>query len=148
MRRKSRPRSPSIQGEVALITCTFSLLGKLAAEERDVSDEVLEHLKRFIREEFDFDELQQALALKTFQLASESLLEFRDYALEFRRTYPDRVDLSEQVVRRLLQYASYDGFLSDRENGLVRSAALLLGLTEPAYELLVREVVPPGKILH
>ena len=54
----------------------------------------------------------------------------------FRAATPDetRVQLQDQVVEVLLCLSAADGKLTPEEDRLVRSAALLLGLTVPGYE--------------
>ena len=62
------------------------------------------------------------------------VLELRDYAEKFRKTYPERFRLFDSMIEILVEVSVADGVLSTREDKLIRSAALLLGLTEPGYE--------------
>lgn len=124
----------------AFITYTFSMLGKIAAADGKVSYEEKLRVERYIDEDLKLDAKLKTLALHVFSDAFDSPLELRDYALKFNDTFQNRVQLADQVVELLLCLSAADGLITPEEDQLVRSAALLIGLTIPGYERLKEKV--------
>ncbi|MFN8390046.1 MAG: TerB family tellurite resistance protein [Bdellovibrionota bacterium] len=124
----------------AFITCAFSMLGKIASADGTVSPEEVERVSRYIDSELRLEPKLKAIALELFEDAASSPLELRDYADKFGTIFQDRVVLLDQLVQLLLEVSAADGILDPREDKLVRSAALLLGLSEPAYERMKQKV--------
>ena len=132
-------RLPS-DSPAAFITCTFAMLGKIAAADGKVSAEEVRKVERYIDEDLKLDAKLRVLALQVFNEAFASPLELRDYADKFSSVFKNRVQLQDQVVEVLLCLSMADGRLTAEEDRLVRSAALLLGLTVPGYERIKQKV--------
>lgn len=124
--------------QATFIVCTFSMLGKIAEADGEVSPDEIRRIGEFVDRELKLDAKTRALALRVFEEALESPLELRDYAERFQSAFPDRVQRQEQMIDILTAVSAADGTLSPEEDRLIRSAALLIGLTEPGY-LRIRE---------
>ena len=131
----------------AFIVCTFSMLSKLAALDGDVSEEELVRVEEYIEDSLKLDRKTKKLALNVFQEARESPLEIRDYAEQFKKTYPDAVQLHDRLIEVLVELSVADGRLDEAENKVIRSAALLLGLTEAGYNRIKSKYVV-SQFLH
>lgn len=118
----------------AFIVCTFSMLGKIAAADGAISREELRKVERYIDSKLELDSKTRKLAIQLFEDAADSPMELRDYAEKFAESLPDRIVLRDQVVEVLLEVSAADGVLHPDEAKLLRSAALLLGLSEAAYD--------------
>lgn len=127
------------ESQSAYLVCAFSMLGKIAAADGVVSSEEVQKVEDFIDEELQLDSKMKVLAMKVFREAQDSPLELRDYAERFQRAYPDRVHHLDSMVHILLQVSTADGQMSKTEEDLVRSAALLLGLSDPAFQRIKKE---------
>ncbi len=124
------------ESPAAFITYTFSMLGKIAAADGKVSSEEIRRVEKYIQEELKLDAKLRTLALDVFADAFDSPLELRDYAEKFQQTYPNSVQLADRVIELLLCISTADGAISEEEDRLLRSAALLLGLSPPGYARL------------
>ena len=131
------------EAEATFITCTFGMLGLIAAADGSVSRIEAQFIEQFIKRNLEFDKKRTALALEIFKSAKDSPLEMQDYARKFTKELGDRIPLRDKVVEVLLAISIVDGMLSDEEDELIRSAALLLDLSEPAYHGLKRKFVRP-----
>jgi DnaJ like chaperone protein len=129
--------------ETAFIICAFGMLGLIAAADGEVSKAEFGAIGRLIDSRLKFDKKRKELALEIFAEARSNPLEMRDYALKFKQALPDRIVLRDQVVQVLLELSVLDGKLSVREDSLIRSAALVLGLSDEAYQRMKRKVVQP-----
>lgn len=122
--------------QTAFIVCTFSMLGKIAEADGKVTDDEVARIGRYIDDELKLDAKTKQIALSVLREAAESPLELRDYAERFHAAFPERVQRLDQLVSILISVSAADGVLAPEEEKLIRSAALLLGLSVPAYERL------------
>lgn len=132
----------------AFIVCAFSMLGKLAEADGRVTSDEEEKVKQYISNKLFLDRKTAQLALKVFRESAESPLELRDYAEKFSSSYPDRVQLLDAMVEILVELSLADGRLSAREDELIRSAAILLGLTEAGYQRIKDKFLEPEHLTH
>ena len=137
------PDSPT-----AFFVCTFSMLGKLAAADGTISKEEVRKVEEYIETTLKLDKKRKKLALGIFQEAAGSPMEMQDYAIQFHKSFPDRVQLLDRMIEILVEVSVADGVLSMREDKLIRSAALLLELTEPHYERIKAKYVRPEARSH
>jgi DnaJ like chaperone protein len=133
--------------QAAFLVCTFSMLGKLAEADGNVSKDEVEKVREYIRNKLNLNTKAEQLALKVFRDASCSPLELRDYAEQFNKSYKHRVKLHDQMIEILVELSLSDGRLSPNEDRLIRSAALLLGLTEAGYERIKNSKTKPEEFL-
>lgn len=125
----------------AFFLCTFSMLAKISKADGLVSDDERRRIEDYIDNELNLDQKHKKLALDVFNEALESPLTFRDYAEKFKETYPDRVKIVDTMIDILVQVSVSDGVLSPEEDELLRSGALLLGLTLNHYQRLKKQYV-------
>ncbi len=118
----------------AFIVCTFSMLGKIAAADGAITPLERKRVENFINSKLELDSKSSVLALGIFDEAAESPIGLREYAEKFAETMPNRLVLRDQVVEALIQVSAADGVLHPEEQKALRSAALLLGLSEGAFE--------------
>ncbi len=118
----------------SFITYTFSMLGKIAGADGTVSPEEIAKVEQYIDRVLRLDGKLRLLAMQVFRDAVDSPLELQDYAERFKSTFVDKVQLASQLIEILLELSIADGRLSPEEDSSVRSAALLLELSIPAYE--------------
>jgi len=135
-----------VESRAAFIICVFSMLGKLAEADEHVSPAETAKVESYIDFQLRLDRETKALALKVFRDAASSPLELRDYAEKFRKTYPEGDRLCDSIVEILVELSVADGVLSIREDKLIGSAALLLGMTEPGYNGIKAKHVSVGQV--
>lgn len=132
----------------AFFVCTFSMLGKLAAADGVVSPEEVRKVEEYINKTLKLDKKKKKLALGIFRDSFDSPLSMRDYAIQFHKSYPDRVQLLDRMIEILVELSVSDGRLSPREDEMIRSAALLLDLSEPHYERIKSKFVSASSRSH
>ncbi len=145
--RASRSVLP-VDAEAQFLFCTFSMAAKIIASDGTVTEAELLKLKSFIEDELKLQEKEKAVALRVFQEALASELEIREYALAFRKYFPQRVQLTDKVIVTLLKLAAADGYLSEDEERKIQSAALLLDISAPAFVRLKKEYVHKELAYH
>ena len=133
------------ESPATFITLTFSLLGKIAASDGKVSADEIHRVERYVDKELQLEPKLKALAMQVFADAFDSPLEVRDYAEKFSSTFRDKVQMADQVVELLLCLSAADGAITTEEDQLVRSAALLLGLSTVGYNRLKEKVGLQGR---
>lgn len=134
--------------EAAFISCTFGMLGLIAHADGRVSRLEESFVENYLSKELKFDRKRRALAMKIFREAKDSPLEMRDYANRFRKELGNRIPLRDTVVEVLISLSIADGRLDPEEDTLIRSAALLLDLSESAYEGMKRKYIRPEQELQ
>jgi len=125
----------------SFIACVFSLLGKIAAADGRVTKDEVSKVERYIDNELKLEPKLRMLALEVFREAFDSPLEIRDYVEKFSNVFRDKVQLPEQIVELLLCVSMADGEINEAEAQMVRSAALLIGLSPPAFERIKEAVI-------
>jgi len=130
----SREMNIPAESRSAFLVCVFSMLGKLASADGEVSPEETAKVEEYMGSRLNLDRETRALALRVFRESVTSPLELRDYAEKFRDTHRERYRMFDAMIEILVELSVADGVLSSREDALIRSAALVLGLTGPAYE--------------
>ncbi len=130
----SRAMNIPADSRSAFIVCVFSMLGKLASADGHVSPEEAAKVEDYMDFHLKLDRKTRSLALRVFRESVNSPLELRDYAEKFRQTHRERYRMFDAMIEILVELSAADGVLSSREDELIGSAALVLGLTEPAYE--------------
>jgi DnaJ like chaperone protein len=146
--RSSQAMNIPVESRSAFIVCVFSMLGKLAEADKHVSPEETAKVDSYIDSHLRLDREIRALALNVFRDAARSPLELRDYAEKFRKTYSESYRLCDSIIEILVELSVADGVLSIREDELIRSAALILGMTAPAYEGIKAKHVRVGQLLQ
>lgn len=144
----SRAMNIPAESRSAFIVCVFSMLGKLSSADGRVSPEEAAKVEDYIDSHLKLDRKTKALALRVFRESVSSPLELRDYAEKFRQTHRERYRMLDSMIEILVEVSAADGVLSRREDDLIRSAALLLGLSEPAYEGIKAKHVRAEQLAH
>lgn len=129
------------ESQAAFLVCTFSMLAKIVAADGAVSPREMSAITGYMDNELQYDKKAKALAMKVFDDALDSPLELRDYAQKFKDAFPDRVQLLDRIVQILLEVSFADGMLDPAEDSEVRTAALLLGMSDPGYQRLKKKFI-------
>lgn len=132
----------------AFIVCTFSLLRKLAEIDGRVERSETSRVERYIYQDLQLSAREAKLALKVYREAGDSPLELNDYADTFAKSFSERVQILDRMVRILLEVSIADGSLSPAEEAAIRSAALRLGLSPPGFDRIRDELCGPSKMVH
>ena len=122
------------------------MLGKLAGIDSEVSAAETKEVEAYCEKELRLDRKTKSLALKVYRDAFDSPTDLSDYAEKFFQTYPDSVQLHDNMIKILLEVSASDGRIDPREERIIRSAALLLGLTEAGFERIKADVC--GVMIH
>lgn len=147
--RANRPSSKLPKdSEGTFIVCAFSMLGKLAQADGAISQEEIQRVDDYIGNSLKLDSKLRELALSVFKEAGSSPLEMRDYAERFQKTFSEKVHLASELVTILLEVGASDGILALEEERNIRTAALLIGMSDPGFERLKQEILGQSPIVH
>jgi DnaJ like chaperone protein len=124
------------------------MLGKLAQADGVVSEDEIARVTLYIDQTLKLDAKTKSLAIGMFHKGAASPLEFRDYAEQFGQEFKDRVNLTEKLLKVLLEVSAADGVLSPEEDELIYSASLLLGFSNQGYLRLKKKLEIEVPTIH
>lgn len=130
------------------IVCAFSMLGKLSQVDGYLSEEEVARVHAYIDTTLCLRGKTRDLAISVFKESAGSPLDIRDYAERFQKAFSDKVNLADELVRILLEIGASDGMLGLEEERSIRSVALLIGLSEPGFERIKKQIIGDTPIVH
>lgn len=127
-----RPQS----GEAAQFTffvATFSMLGKLARVDGQVSPEEIRSVENFMQNDLRLDAQSRRVAMEIFHAAGRSGDSFEAFARQFYSNFSGQPQLLDLLIDILLRVALADGVMSPAEERLIRTAAGIFQFSETQY---------------
>ncbi len=127
-----RPQS----GEAAQFTffvATFSMLGKLARIDGQVTPEEIRSVENFMQNDLHLDAQSRRVAMEIFNAAGRSGDTFEAFARQFYSNFIGQPQLLDLLIDILLRVALADGVMSPAEERLIRTAAGIFQFSETQY---------------
>ena len=142
----SEPAMSLSYGESSQITffvATFSMLGKLARTDGQVSRAEMDAVRQFMTYDLNLSPESQQVAINIFQKAQESPESFESFASQFYGQFHVQPQMLELMMDILLRVSVSDGGIKPSEERLIQSAASIFGFSSAQYR---RNSVPvcPG----
>ncbi|MFH1982154.1 MAG: co-chaperone DjlA [Pseudomonadota bacterium] len=128
----ARPQS----GEAAQFTffvAAFSMLGKLARVDGQVSPEEIRSVENFMHHDLKLDPQSRRVAMEIFDAAGRSGDTFEAFAQQFYINFRGQPQLLDLLIDILLRVALADGVMSSAEEHLIRNAATIFQFSEAQY---------------
>jgi len=132
----SSPEMRLSYGESSQITffvATFSMLGKLARTDGQVSREEMDAVRQFMTYDLNLSPESQQVAANIFMTAQESPESFESFASQFYGQFHVQPQMLELMMDILLRVSVSDGGLKPSEERLIQSAASIFGFSSPQY---------------
>jgi len=114
--------------QAAFFVSTFSMLGKLAKADGVVSREEVAAVEAFMRNNLGLPPQARRLAIRIFDEAKSSPVEFEDYARQFYGLFHGRPEMLYSMVELLTTVALADGVFHPEEQRLIAAAAEIFGV--------------------
>lgn len=121
--------------QAEFLLCTFSLLGKVATADGELEPVETQRVEQYIQDRLQLTPKYRSVAQSVFSDACKSEVSYREYVEKFRKSFPERDQLSSALIDVLLEVSTADGELSSGEDEMLRSISLLLDFSEEHYEL-------------
>lgn len=119
--------------QMTFFAAVFSLLGKLAASDGQVSGSERAITERFIREDLKFHPEDGAFAMRIFDTAAASSEPFEKFAEQFAECFRGEPQMTELLMDILVRVAYADDTLDSREDQFIARTAMILNY--PAYSV-------------
>ena len=138
----ARPHS----GEAAQFTffvATFSMLGKLARVDGQISPEEIRSVEDFMHRDLNLDPQSRRAAMEIFHTAAQSPEPFEAFAQQFYLNFSGQPQLLSLLIDILLRVALADGRISEDEELLIQSAAAIFQFSDAQYRQFKSRYVTP-----
>jgi DnaJ like chaperone protein len=122
--------------QAAFFTTLFAMLGKMAKADGRVSEDEVEVVERFMRENLGLSTESRRLAIRVFNEAKENDVPFEAYARQFGEMFAGAPDLRQMLYELLYSLAVADGRFHPEEDRLLREALGPLQLPGSLYDRL------------
>ena len=107
---------------------TFSMLGKLAKADGQVSPQEINVIEQVMRDNLKLTPEAREFAINIFNAAKDSDESFEDFAIQFRDEFGDHPEVLSSLIELLLLVAHSDGQLHPEEDALIMEAVHIFGL--------------------
>ncbi|MBQ62363.1 MAG: hypothetical protein CMQ19_09840 [Gammaproteobacteria bacterium] len=127
---------------------TFSMLGKLAQADGEVSEEEIASVEGLVRSHFKLSWQSAKFAFKTFDEAVVSNDSFESHARTFHDQFADSPDVLVTMLEIMLLVAHADSVYDESEEFLIKSAAAIFGLDDEYEHILHLFKYQPDNLEH
>jgi len=127
------------QSQTIFFAATFSLLGKLAKIDGNVSTEEIKEVDRFIKEQLKLDEASAKVARQIFNEAKNSPYNYQEFASQFADIFRAQPQMLQGMLDLLLRVAAADGVFDPKEEGFIDEVARLFGTPSSLYDHLKKQ---------
>ena len=114
------------QDQMTFFVATFSMLGKMANADGQISASERDMVIRFMNEDLRLSKQDQDFALRIFDTAAVSHESFDKFAEQFYQYFSGQPQMIEMMMDILVRVALADGTLSDQENQFIAQAAVCM----------------------
>ncbi len=114
------------QAQMTFFVATFSMLGKMANADGNISETERRTVKFFMSQDLRLSVQDQDFALRIFDTAAVSSESFEKFAEQFYLSFYRDPQMIEMMMDILVRVAMADGVLSDQENRFIAQAAMCM----------------------
>lgn len=120
--------------QITFFVATFSMLGKLARTDGQVSRAEVDAVRQFMAYDLNLSQESQQVALNIFHTAQESADSFESFASQFYGQFHVQPQMLELMMDILLRVSVADGGINTSEERLIQSAASIFGFSSAQYD--------------
>ena len=114
------------QAQMTFFVATFSMLGKMANADGQISATERNTVIQFMSNDLRLSKQDQEFALRIFDTAAVSSESFEKFAEQFYQSFYGNPQMIEMMMDILVRIAMTDGVLSDKENQFIAQAAMCM----------------------
>lgn len=130
------PSTSNEQAQMTFFLAAFSMLGKLAAVDGDVSGPEIKSINAFMADDLALNEQSRHVAEQIFYAAASSPDPFDSFAHQFYQCFKHDPRLLELMIDILVRVSIADGHMQENEEKLILSALRMFNLSPGAYETI------------
>ncbi len=119
--------------QITFFVATFSMLGKLARTDGQVSRAEMDAVRQFMTYHLNLSQENQQVAINIFHTAQESPESFESFASQFYGQFHVQPQMLELMMDILLRVSVSDGGIKPSEERLIQSAASIFGFSSAKY---------------
>lgn len=119
--------------QITFFVATFSMLGKLARTDGQVSRAEVDAVRQFMTYDLNLSPESQQVALNIFHTAQESGDSFESFVSQFYGQFHVQPQMLELMMDILLRVSVADGRINPSEERLIQSAASIFGFNSARY---------------
>jgi DnaJ like chaperone protein len=120
--------------EMTFFVAAFSMLGKIAKADGQVSDAEVKTVEDFMDKELRLNFASKNAAVNIFRTAKNSSESFESFARQFYQAFKGQQQILELMIDVLLRVAASDGDIVYNEDVLIKTAAEMFGFSDSMYE--------------
>jgi DnaJ like chaperone protein len=119
--------------QITFFVAAFSMLGKLARTDGQISRAEMETVRQFMTYDLNLSPESQQVAINIFHKAQESPESFESFASQFYGQFHVQPQMLELMMDILLRVSVSDGGINSSEERLIQSAASIFGFSSAQY---------------
>ncbi len=128
--------SSNEQAQLIFFTAAFSMLAKICKVDGKVSDQEINAVNKFMKQDLQLDLNSQQTAQNIFRQAVNSSESFDAFAMQFYSVFRTQPNIMELMIDILLRVSSADGSISNEEEHMLLSAIRIFNYSNADYERL------------
>lgn len=128
--------------QITFFVAAFSMLGKLAKADGQVSRAEMDAVKQFMTYDLNLSQESQQVAINIFYTAQESPESFQSFASQFYGQFHVQPQMLELMMDILLRVSVADGVIHPSEERLIQSAASIFGFSAAQYAVIRSRSAP------
>ncbi len=144
--------TPEEEDQMTFFVASFSMLGRLAAADGQISADEKQTVDRFMEHELSLTAQNKQIAGRIFNEAANSGNTFEEFARQFYQRFHTQPELLDLMLDILMRVSLADGKLSPAEERLLESAAGQFNFSEAKYkkikERYVQDTETPYAVLN
>jgi len=119
--------------QLTFFGATFSMLGKMAAADGNVSESEKQMVENFMRVQMKLNQTTRAFAMKIFNEAAATSTRFEEFATQFRDSFSSRPEILRSMLDMLLKVSMADQVLHPEEEKLLNAAVRIFEISSEEY---------------
>lgn len=121
------------QNQLTFFVAAFSMLAKIAASDREISEKEVSFINDFMEKDLQLDIAGKKAAIRIFKAAINSKDSFSDFAVQFYSSFHSQPQMLDLMLDILLKVATADGNFNKENEEMILSAVRIFSIKEDDY---------------
>ncbi len=126
--------STNEQAQLVFCTAAFSMLAKIAKADGKISQNEIDAVEAFMKNDLQLDEAGQGTAKQIFRQAVNSTEQFDAFATQFYSVFRTQPRILELMLDILFRVSSADGTVSEDEEVMILTATRIFNISDTDYQ--------------
>ena len=121
------------QNQLTFFVAAFSMLAKIAASDKQISEKEVSFINSFMNDDLQLDIIGKKAATRIFKAAIDSSDNFSDFAAQFYSAFHSQPQMLDLMLDILLKVATADGSFDKQNEEMILSAVRIFHIREDDY---------------